>query len=316
MLESQGVRFGSHSVNHYIFSTLSEEQARYQIQNAYPRLRAELAAPLSVFCYPVGCRRDYTGRELRLLSDFGHTSAVSMLPGVAQRHTVGHFLPRFDINRYGMPGTLEEFAKYVSWVERVQDRIRCRSPRALVTDRYGSPRGLLSAWTAMTDHRLGRLEIPRHIEWEKVKRLVFVCLGNVCRSPFAEAVALHHGLQALSYGLQTDGRTPANAVASRVALEMGVDITRHESRMFQADDLRPGDLVIGMEPAHLKDPRLRNTPVDVQVSLLGLLDPKRPKPYIHDPYGSSDAYFEHCLAEIRSTVEHIACRLKASSGRS
>jgi protein-tyrosine phosphatase len=139
--------------------------------------------------------------------------------------------------------------------------------------------------------------------------MVFICRGNVCRSSFAEAFALTRGVPAISFGLKTDQGTIANPVGSRIALEMGVDMTRHESRMLRREDLRAGDLVLGMEPAHLDDPRLASLPPDVQVSLLGLLDPETPRPYIHDPFGASDAYFERCLAGIRSTVEHIARQL-------
>ena len=59
-LEAQGIRFGSYSVNHYIFSTLDHAEAVRQLNESKKRINSELKHPLTVFCYPVGGRNDYT----------------------------------------------------------------------------------------------------------------------------------------------------------------------------------------------------------------------------------------------------------------
>lgn len=55
-----------------------------------------------------------------------------------------------------------------------------------------------------------------------IQRVLFVCVGNSCRSQMAEAFARHHGLEAASSGTE-----PASAVSSRaieVMAEKGIDM--------------------------------------------------------------------------------------------
>jgi len=301
-LEEQGIRFGSHSVNHYIFSTLDHSEAARQLSESKKRINSELKYPLTVFCFPVGGRNDYTGRELLLVPDAGYTSAVTMYPDVVKKsaRTIG--LSRFEISRYACPDNMEDFTQYVSWVERVKDIVRALSPVNYINSHFGSKRGLQSSIEIKINFLLGRYHTYEQVDWFKVKRLVFICTGNVCRSPFAEAVAQENGMEAVSYGIKTDGRTPVNPSASRAALFLGVNMTQHISRLFSPDKLRAGDLLIGMEPKHCSLLMAHDLPQGVQVSLLGLLNKRTKVPYLHDPYGLSDAYFKVCLGYIKETV--------------
>lgn len=309
-LEKQGMRFGSHSISHYIFSTLDHEESERQIRQARERIHSELAYPLSTFCYPIGLRQDYTGRELKTLAAAGHTSAVTMTPGIVERPKPGSKYRHFVLNRYGMPDDMDDFIQHSTWIERAKDHARAVSPRTLIRNRYGSPRGLLRLMKTEVDYRLGRIKVDKEIDWSRVKRLVFICHGNVCRSPFAEAVAKQHGLPAISFGLKTDQGTRANPIASRVALEMGVDMTEHASLSFDTQQLRDGDLLLGMEPAHLQDQRYSHIKADVQTSLLGLVQTDTKAPYLHDPYGLSDEYHRRCLGRVKASVEGASKRWK------
>jgi protein-tyrosine phosphatase len=171
--------------------------------------------------------------------------------------------------------------------------------------RYGGKRAVMNTVVARLKYRF-RSEAMRSVEWSTVHRLVFICRGNVCRSPFAEAVAVREGLPAISFGLQTDQGTTVNSDASRIALALGVDMRAHRSRPLVDGSLRAGDLVLGMEPAHLDDSRIAADVAPVQIGLLGLLNGRRRTPYIHDPYGLSDVYFVRCFRFIEDTVEQIA----------
>lgn len=305
-LERAGIRFGSHTQSHYIVSTLTLEQARCEILGAKERLEAELAAPLTTFAYPIGNRWDYSGRELKILADAGHTAAVTMTPGIVKRPKPGNAYGSLSIHRFGMPGSREDFVRYVSWIERLKDHTRAVSPRTRIRKRYGSVAGMAESWQTKLDYRLGRLKVSGAVDWSKVRRLVFLCQGNVCRSPFAEAAARAYGIPCISFGLKTNTGTRVNPIASRIALELGVDMTEHTSQRFDPAHLKDGDLVLGMEPAHLAEAGSDLAAKDVQWSLLGLQLPSRRFPYIADPYGSSDAYHRRCFGIIRAAVQRVS----------
>lgn len=306
LLEKEGIRFASHTKRHCVLSTLSYDEAKQQIWGARDRLHAELAAPIKSFAYPIGLRSDYMGRDLCLLKESGHESAVTMTPGaVVQTRSMQHY-EQFQINRYAMPDTLADFAQYASWIERLKVSARELAPNTRIRNRFGSTRGLVKLIKAKFDYRLGRINAPNKVDWSTVSRLVFICQGNVCRSPFAEAVARQQGVDAISLGLKTNQGTPVNAIASRIALEMGFNINHHKSTLFTPEVLREGDLILCMEPRHLNDSRYAVLPVNVQITLLGMLNPQQQTPFIQDPYDLSDEYYRRCLALIRSTVESIA----------
>jgi protein-tyrosine-phosphatase len=83
-------------------------------------------------------------------------------------------------------------------------------------------------------------------------RVLFVCTGNTCRSPFAEAVARREGhVDAESAGLDAyaGDRPPEDAVA--VARELGYDLSSHRARPLTEDMLERSDVVVGMTAAHV-----------------------------------------------------------------
>jgi protein-tyrosine phosphatase len=136
---------------------------------------------------------------------------------------------------------------------------------------------------------LGSYEPLRNIEWQRVQRLVFVCKGNICRSPYAEARARVLGLASASFGLETPGGYSANPLALRIGQLRGIDLTAHVSKSLRSASLGPGDLVMVFEPEQLKPAReLLESFEGVQLSLLGLW--ARPsRPHVADPYGHTDA---------------------------
>jgi len=88
--------------------------------------------------------------------------------------------------------------------------------------------------------------------------ILFVCTGNICRSPMAEGI-LRARLAAkgiagtvASAGIAFDGRE-ATPEAIAVASRSGIDITAHRSRIISADMVAAADLVIGMERMHVRE---------------------------------------------------------------
>ncbi len=75
-------------------------------------------------------------------------------------------------------------------------------------------------------------------------RVLFVCVGNSCRSPMAEGWANHLGLTAASCG--TSGATSVAPHSVTVMAEKGIDISEHRPRLTSEFDAADWDLVISM----------------------------------------------------------------------
>ena len=177
-----------------------------------------------------------------------------------------------------------------------------------VRPRFGTYRGLVRLALGHLDHMSGRLRDFERVDWDAVDRLVFVCFGNVCRSPYAERRAAVAGLPVASFGLSTTTGVPAFGQARLSAAARGIDLERHRACDANDFEIRRGDLRLAMEPRQNWIMRKRFTEAPGQRSLLGLWSRRR-RPHIHDPYRLSAAYFDNCFVVIDSAVAVIAERL-------
>lgn len=171
-----------------------------------------------------------------------------------------------------------------------------------VRDHYGSLRGLRRHVASTLIYRIA--PVAREVQWAQVSRLVYVCKGNICRSPFAEALSIQSGFDSISFGLDAKPGTPANELAVEVARTLGVDLIHHKSRLWNPTELDHRDLVLCMEPAHAKVIKREVKERGGQITLLGLYNDS-PRPYIHDPYAAGPAYFRRCFTRIREAVDTI-----------
>ena len=92
------------------------------------------------------------------------------------------------------------------------------------------------------------------------KRILLVCSGNTCRSPLAAAL-LAARLAATteladviveSAGTGARDGEPASEGSTAVALEHGVDLAAHRSRLISAEMVQHADLILAMSSAHLR----------------------------------------------------------------
>lgn len=145
-----------------------------------------------------------------------------------------------------------------------------------------------------------------------MKRILFVCTGNSCRSPIAEALAaarlpqIARGKFALSSAgtAAFDGmRAAANAV--KVLAEIGIDLSAHRARLLTKEMVDEADLVVVMAEAH-REEILDLAPGSAgKVILLGELDNARESPDISDPIGGDEEVYRKTRDEIGSLVARL-----------
>ena len=75
-------------------------------------------------------------------------------------------------------------------------------------------------------------------------RVLFVCVGNTCRSQMAEGWAKYHGLEAQSAGTHPGQSVAKNAIA--VMAEKGIDISNQEPTNLDDVDTESFDLIFSM----------------------------------------------------------------------
>ncbi len=154
-------------------------------------------------------------------------------------------------------------------------------------------------------------------------KVLFVCLGNICRSPLAEAI-FRHKVAALGLGKQikadscgtsdyhigelADHRTRANAKKNGVNIE-------HRGRQLQSADLEAYDLILAMDKSNYQNIlRLSGAQKHVhKVHLMRSFDPL-PGDDVPDPYYSGEEGFQVVFEMLNRSVDGLIERLRKLSG--
>jgi protein-tyrosine phosphatase len=183
-----------------------------------------------------------------------------------------------------------------------------------VERRFGGKRGLALHLLALLQMSVPWRRGVREIDWSRVERVVFVCKGNICRSPYAAAKALALGLPAVSAGLEATRDAPADKAACAQADCRGISLAAHRTARFEDLTGSAGDLVICMEPGQLRHIRASRSGFPAQMTLLGLWA-QPPRPFIFDPYGLSGDYWKTCFDVIDDAVARIGSAWREHRGR-
>jgi protein-tyrosine phosphatase len=166
----------------------------------------------------------------------------------------------------------------------------------------------LAYWLRYCYSSLGGYSEYRKIRWSQVRRLVFVCRGNICRSPYAEYWAKARGLPAASLGVDTVENKGADVSATKVARHRNISLQEHRTTPIERFNAEAGDLLIGMEPAHLDAIERQEWTEPHQVTLLGLWIDSHGA-VIVDPYGSDEAAFDDCFSLIEAGINAMGAEM-------
>ena len=150
-------------------------------------------------------------------------------------------------------------------------------------------------------------------------RILFVCLGNICRSPTAEGVFRHRARQAGFTSLQVDsagtagwhiGKAPDPRTVA-AAKRRGYDLSALRARQVRATDFDNFDLILAMDKQNLAELKSM-APRGARTSLGLFLDHAESSAFreVPDPYYGGDAGFEQVLDLIEQASDGLIARLR------
>ncbi|AJE45585.1 low molecular weight protein-tyrosine-phosphatase [Celeribacter indicus] len=148
-----------------------------------------------------------------------------------------------------------------------------------------------------------------------MQKIVFVCLGNICRSPAAEAVlAAKAPAAGLSLRIDSAGTgdwhvgEPAYGPMSRAAAARGYDLSGLRARQFTARDFAAFDLIVVMDKTNERDvERLRPAGSATPVRQMMSYAPQAGANTVPDPYYTRD--FGEALDLIERAVDGLVAEL-------
>ncbi|MDE1167873.1 MAG: low molecular weight phosphotyrosine protein phosphatase [Pseudomonas sp.] len=143
-----------------------------------------------------------------------------------------------------------------------------------------------------------------------IKKVLVVCVGNICRSPTAAWLLENHvranEIQVRSAGLAALTGQDIEPRARHVLEEQGHRPTVHQARQLTAVLVNQADLILVMERRHVQGVLTLSPEARGKVFLLGNWQARRE---IADPYGQGRAAFVHAYHLIEQAVSAWALRL-------
>ena len=168
---------------------------------------------------------------------------------------------------------------------------------------------------------LGRMELRERKAPATARQFLFVCFGNIMRSPMCEALtkralATHPNLHAsvVSAGLNATPGRPAHPWSIAAAREFGIDLQNHQARLLTADMVEQADVIFAMDYQNLVQLYCRYPMAKHKILMLSAYcRAEQAATEIRDPYYGDENQTRSCYATLNDCIENLVSTLLDSS---
>jgi protein-tyrosine-phosphatase/predicted ATP-grasp superfamily ATP-dependent carboligase len=215
------------------------------------------------------------------------------------------------LNSRPWPGVIREACVNLLTGRERNDSLTLDDPAPGVAEAGGVARDLLRsgrlrahcAHARVSDRRRRRLSAAARASLHDARRALFVCEGNIGRSPFAAAIAerSHREGQAVASAgfLEAGRRPPADSVVA--AARWGVDLARHRSRVVSPELVRECDAIFVFDYRNYSRMVARFPEARDRVYPFGALDGEGPL-FVSDPWGLGPTAYRETFRRIAKTL--------------
>ncbi|WP_320035683.1 low molecular weight protein-tyrosine-phosphatase [Halarcobacter sp.] len=132
----------------------------------------------------------------------------------------------------------------------------------------------------------------------KVNSILFVCLGNICRSPLAEGIAkeyikqknLNIKIESAGTGSWHIGEAPCeNSI--KVAKQNGIDISNQKARQVNKNDFEEFDLIVGLDDSNISNLKNLGCKSPLKLGDFGFEGEDVPDPYFFNGFEGFDKVY-------------------------
>ncbi len=143
--------------------------------------------------------------------------------------------------------------------------------------------------------------------------VLFVCLGNICRSPLAEGIAKSYikekgfdfAIESAGTGNWHIGEPPCEG-SQKVAKMHGIDISSHRARQVTKEDIKKFDIIVALDSKNKEDLKAMGAHNVLKLGDFGYSGADVPDPYFFDGFEGFHEVYEMCETCVRNLIDEYS----------
>jgi len=145
----------------------------------------------------------------------------------------------------------------------------------------------------------------------EIKSIIFVCLGNICRSPLAEGIAkkyaqeynLNLKIESAGTGNWHIGEAPCPD-SIKIGKQKGIDISKQKAKLVDINDFSTFDLIIALDDNNIRDLKNLGCKNPIKLGDFGCNSKDIPDPYFFDGFEGFDRVYEMIDVCVKNLIKN------------